>query len=94
MITETTGRDEVAAMNAKYEEVLVWEAEFAAEIQASKKTYREKSEGSRYIVTVVGYKNLRKVYRIWDRQEKKHIGETYTAKRKAQNAIDSMMTEY
>lgn len=33
MITETTGRNEIQAMNAKYKEVLAWEAEFAQQVE-------------------------------------------------------------
>jgi hypothetical protein len=33
MNTETTGRNEIQAMNNKYREVLAWEAEFAQQIE-------------------------------------------------------------
>lgn len=77
-------------MNDKYQEVLAWEAEFAQEIQASKVTYKEKNEGARFIVTHEGFERGKKVYKIWDRQEKKHIPGKYTSKRSAQNVIDEM----
>lgn len=37
MMTETTGRDEVKAMESKYNQVLKWEEEFAKEIEELKK---------------------------------------------------------
>lgn len=98
MTNQTNARNEVAAMETQYNEVLAWEAQFAQEIQelkntdtSKKVTYKQKSEGARYVVTVVGYKHTQKIYRIWDREEQTHIGATYTNKRKAQNEIDDMI---
>lgn len=51
-------------------------------------TYKEKNEGARYITVVSGHKGPAKQYRIWDREEKKEIGKTYTSKRACQDAID------
>lgn len=57
-------------------------------------TYKEKNEGARYIVTVVGHKGTSKQYRIWDREEKKNIGKTYTNKRACQDVIDDTITNW
>jgi chaperonin cofactor prefoldin len=62
MITETTGRDEVKAMESKYKQVLAWEEEFAKEIEELKKIDEQDKEANKVALELL---------KAW--QDRKHI---------------------